>query len=606
MPLNRPLEDFQDESPLGYYRRLAQNNAYDSWRELAHVAEISATPSGFMANPSHLSSALGLDLAWVKRVAKRDAEWRAAHRFLRLQHDAVCPQCLRDAEYLRIEWDHVYVVACHRHKTMLIDQCPRCKEPLSKLRPRISFCDCGHDLRTHSCDSASDELVWVAQVVGRADGRANWAGPKLPSAPLAPVSEILRTLCTFHSPGIKGVRRNSSERRSVQDAANFLEALAPLLHDWPTGFHEHVKGRLSLADPAARTLNGALGIWYQRLKRSSLEYPGAPFLEETVNVVTSLSPALLSLDGIRGKSGNAPQVFTLRDAAERLCLRRDTLAAAIEKGAVAARTRKFGSRRLMFQIDEAEFLRLEEVRRSWMDETQALEVLDVPASVFNIFRDAGVVQCDPHWRSDVGKRGPVQIKSVSDLHEGIRSRVDRSGTESDTLALREISSRRIRDKQELTQLYRAIASGEIRGVGRLPAKGVGEVRFRREDLARFTGTPVLEAGLTIERLAELTGWHYESISHWIAVGLLGCREIVLRGQKCKVILPEQLVAFMRAYVPLADAAKAAGTTASGLSRRMSSLQVIGAKAVSASTGRGGLLAMPQLIQLALKGEVERS
>lgn len=295
-------------------------------------------------------------------------------------------------------------------------------------------------------------------------------------------------------------------------------------------------------------------------------------------------------------------MFTLRDAADRLGLRRETLAAAIEKGAVAARNRSTGGRRLMYQIDEAEVLRLEEVRRSWMDETQALKMLDLPTSVFNKLKEAGVVQFDPHWRSDIGKRGPVQIQSAFDLHERIRNLVDRTGTEGDTLALREISSRRIRDKQELRQLYQAIASGEIRGVGRLPADGVGEVRFRREDVARFTGTAVLEAGLTIEKLAELTGWHYESISHWIAIGLLGSREIVLRGQKCKVVLPEQIVTFMRSYVPLADAAKAVGTTASGLSKRMPSIEPVGAKAVSASTGRGGLMPMSHLVQLALKGE----
>ncbi len=375
----------------------------------------------------------------------------------------------------------------------------------------------------------------------------------------------------------------------------------PLLQDWPTGFQEHVQMRLRAADPAARTLNGALGIWYQRLKRSSRLYPDDPFLQETLNVVTLHSPSLLSSDGTQRNTGNPPKIFTLRDAADRLGLRRDTLAAAIEKGAVTARNRSFGSRRLMYQIEEAEVLRLEKARRNWINETEALKMLDVPASVFNTLKEAGVVQFDPHWRSDVSKCGPIQIKSVSDLHEGIRSRVDRSGTESDTLALREISSRRIRDKQELTQLYQAISRGEICGVGRLPAKGVGDVRFRREDVARFTGPPILEAGLTIERLAELTGWHYESISHWIAVELLGHREIVLRGQKCKVVLPEQLVAFMRTYVPLADAAKAVGTTASALSKRMSSVHLVGSKAVSTSTGRGGLIPMDQLIQLALKG-----
>ena len=38
----------------------------------------------------------------------------------------------------------------------------------------------------------------------------------------------------------------------------------------------------------------------------------------------------------------------------------------------------------------------------------------------------------------------------------------------------------------------------------------------------------------------------ESIAHWIDEGLLESHEIVLRGQPCRVVMPEQLLAFSRA------------------------------------------------------------
>jgi hypothetical protein len=102
---------------------------------------------------------------------------------------------------------------------------------------------------------------------------------------------------------------------------------------------------------------------------------------------------------------------------------------------------------------------------------------------------------------------------------------------------------------------------------------------------------------------EKTGWKYESVKHWIDEGLLKSNLINLRGQDCKVVLPEHVVEFSRQYMPLTDLAKLLDTTASAVARRFKALPVIGAKPLPDGQRRGGLVRLKDLLHLAL-GEAD--
>lgn len=104
---------------------------------------------------------------------------------------------------------------------------------------------------------------------------------------------------------------------------------------------------------------------------------------------------------------------------------------------------------------------------------------------------------------------------------------------------------------------RAAASGELVPVFR--GRRLGETGFLRSDLVKYFSTPVLERGMTVQQLSEWTGWKWETIAHWIDSGLLGAEQIVVRGQPCRVVLPDHLFAFRMNYLPLADLAKTIGT-----------------------------------------------
>jgi hypothetical protein len=600
MPLLRPFKDLPDEAPLGYYRRLAQENRFAGWPELARAAEVSPSPSGLMASPVHLARILGLEEAWTARVSERDKSMRAYHRYLRAHTDAVCPQCLRESEHIRLEWEHVYVVACHRHKVLLIDRCPRCAEPLSKARSHIARCDCGHDLRAVACPPATDAMVWVTMVLANADARAHWPGPRLRGAPVPVASEIISTLCALQDPRGQRPRRNTSQPRWISDAIPFLSALGPLLHDWPTGFKAHVHARLAAADPACRTLNAALGLWYQRLKRSAFSCSNEPFLAEVMHVARESFAGPLGLDaaGTHGLAADKP--VSVREAAARLGIRRDALSAAIEAGHIPAKARRFGNRRLAYelQLRDVESLRVQ--RMEWVDRGTATQLLGAPESVLDSFCAVGAIVLDEGGRAEISKGAPYSRTSIQSLADQLRARIGAQPPPSEpTMQLKHLTSRRVGDRSALRSLFEVIALGKLNPVGPAPEGGLGDLRFRRSEIQAVFGSVGADAGLTIEQVSRITGWKYESVSHWVDSGFLQHEKVTLRGQSARIIMPEHLLQFRQKFLPLADLAHALETRSSALTRRFPNLPLAGAQLLPGGARRGALVRTSELYALAL-------
>jgi hypothetical protein len=169
----------------------------------------------------------------------------------------------------------------------------------------------------------------------------------------------------------------------------------------------------------------------------------------------------------------------------------------------------------------------------------------------------------------------------------------------EVLSWAELTSRRLGDKQAIQSVMEAAASGKLRPVRR--AKSLGQVLLRREDVVPYLGTPVLEAGMSVQQLAKATGWKWETISHWMELGLLESTSIQLRGQPCRVVSPQQLLQFRQSYLPLADLARAMGTTSTALMEQLRGLEVFGAKPLPNGARRGGLVRVGELVRLAVAG-----
>ncbi|MBK6851972.1 MAG: TniQ family protein [Burkholderiales bacterium] len=607
MRLLRTYPPETDESPLGYYRRLSWDNCLSGWIELAQIVEVSRSRTGLLGRPDYVAQALGLEPDWTQQVANREASLRALQRFQRGQIDAICPQCLSESPHLRIGWEHVYVTACPSHKCRLIDRCEHCDARLSSRRESIVHCECGRDLRTARQVPASRSQLWLSATLA-GEHRSNLKfGPKLVAAKTLPLTKLIQVFCQMAKVDTKPARRNAAMPKTVAEAEEFLLPLEDLLAEWPTAFEAHVLHRLKVGDPCARTLNTALGHWYRQVKKQSASCSALPFLEIVTRVAAAHFPGLIGLDAAGTKGIEVDKPMSVREVATRLGTGKDFVIAAIDAKVIEGRAIRFGERRLMYRVQHGEVERVHAARTGWVREEEACRHLDVSPAVLGQLVAAEVLTVDRHWREDILKGGPISLISLEAIEVALRSTVGSKEPAIDVIALRDLTSRRVGDKRALQSAFQAIFSGRLRRVGALPAKGIGAIKFRMAEVREFFSTPTLEAGLTVERLESLSGWKSESIYNWIEQGLLQAQSVMLRGQRCRVVLPEHLIQFMRTYIPLTDVARALGTRSSGAARQLAGVAFVGAKLLPNGATRGALVQMTDLARLAATSKgVERS
>jgi TniQ len=113
-----------DESGMGYYRRLAADNALFDWRDLANTAGVEQNRRALLTCTDDVARNLGLEPAWTDVALQQENLCRGWGRLHRAQSDTVCPACLAESAYLRHHWAHAYVTACPKHRILLVF-CPR-------------------------------------------------------------------------------------------------------------------------------------------------------------------------------------------------------------------------------------------------------------------------------------------------------------------------------------------------------------------------------------------------------------------------------------------------------------------------------------------------
>lgn len=599
MTLMRTDAPRDDESGFGYYRRLAANNALWGWRELAALAKVARTRAALLGCPDHVAAELGLEPAWTASAMRQEEISRSWRGLRRVHGDAACPHCLAEDAYIRLHWEHAFVTACPLHRVRLLDRCSACGQALLAARERIELCTCGHDLRTMPTVACSNAQQWLSALIASAGHSTAGSTPRLGVVEVKMLCDLVRTLCLFADPSAPPPRRNSVSPRSVAEAVELLAPLEGLLADWPRGFEEHVALRIAAGPAEARTLNRLLGQWYGHVKRAGQSKGLQPFLEAVIRVAARDFHGALGFDAAGEVTTQVTGHLRLAAAAKAAGVGRELLLGAVKAGLVEHRTSRFGTRGLVYEVPSAEVERIRQRRAEWVSEAEACKLANVPLSVLHLMMAAKVVEAEPGWRADVFKGGPVCRRSLENLLGRLNQAAVTELAPGEEMSWAELTSRRLGDKRAIQAVMDAAARGQLRPIRK--AKSLGQVRFRREDILPYFGTPALEAGMSVHQLAKATGWKWESISHWVELGLLESATISLRGQPCRVVAAEQLLRFRQTFIPLADLARLMGTTSTALAEQLRGVEVIGAKPLPNGARRGGLVRMADLARLAVIG-----
>ena len=414
------------------------------------------------------------------------------------------------------------------------------------------------------------------------------------------MAQVVATLCLSADPTQSISPRAAAYPQSVSASVDFLAPLDSLLADWPTGFRTHVASRIAAGKAEARTLNTLLGPWYIELRKVCLGTALEPFLRVIIDIAAEQFDGLLGLDSAKAMAEAATDYLRAPDAAKAIGISVSRLHKAFQAGECAFRTRRTGTRGQVYEIPREEVSRIQQRRSEWISCESACELAGVSPSVLEHMMASGVLRADVNWRQDLLKGGLVASASITALVDRIRAAAEPNViSETETLAWSGLTSRRMGDRQAIQSVMQAMADGRVKAIAL--GRRLGGMTFRRDDVSEYFGTPLLEAGMSLQQLSKFTGWKWESIAHWIGEGLLEAESIMLRGCPCRVVLPHQLLAFRQTYVPLADLARGMGTKSSALTKLLAGIELVGAKQLPSGSMRGGLVRIVDLCRLAMIG-----
>ena len=170
-------DPYQDESLVGYLARLAQLRRFRSVSAFAKAYGFGTfTTSVDGANIAALSEAARVPEATIRSLSFGahgqplgefrgvPLNWRAFVHAARGRR--ICPLCLAEAPYQRIEWHLVPVVVCPVHSVMLVTKCPTCGD-LRWSRSTLTKCRCGLELRLMRTSSVPpDDVRGTKAVLG--------------------------------------------------------------------------------------------------------------------------------------------------------------------------------------------------------------------------------------------------------------------------------------------------------------------------------------------------------------------------------------------------------------------------------------------------------
>lgn len=173
---------------------------------------------------------------------------------------AICPQCLKQTDALRASWDLSAQVACADHACWLIDQCPRCREPIDWLRPGVRTCQCGFDLSTAQATPAPANVLALTREL---DERFTNGVRSFPGADHGfpaelyntPLNELLGWFQIFSREAFASVRGGEvptlHASPKLRDQIIGMRALTQALTSWPVQWQSMLEHVYSLTMPSA-------------------------------------------------------------------------------------------------------------------------------------------------------------------------------------------------------------------------------------------------------------------------------------------------------------------------------------------------------------------
>lgn len=272
------LKPFHNESLTGLFYRTARENLMDN---LSWIKDNFLEFSGYKLNENFINWGDPKVVEDISKFLKIDLEVanKMTFTFLLDSHNLkvdlnknkikcpwflyqttkVCPECVKENPYHRMEWSFTYSTICSKHKVFLKDKCQCCKREFTIKSVVNDKCICGMPLSSSSDETVTDPLIFEYQkeidiffsnyiITNQIN---SWV---LNSSVFYNSLEFLATWLpqTINNDDIltienKSYSGNAIARTRLKKSKTLLQACSLYLHsfkilkEWPEGCHEYFR-----------------------------------------------------------------------------------------------------------------------------------------------------------------------------------------------------------------------------------------------------------------------------------------------------------------------------------------------------------------------------
>ncbi|WP_135502913.1 TniQ family protein [Roseovarius aestuariivivens] len=554
LPVPTPAKQ---ESLDGFLRRLAEA---EFWPDVSDYLSGFGLRYGrrLIEEAGEVEERLGLEKGTLAKISPSVAPSEPSRnwRFERYHSAPVCPACVAAGAPHHQSWRHDFVTCCVEHGLRLVDQCPMCQGTLLPGRGGYDSCHCGCPLdRLERTEVDDVEIAISALIAGKMHPARSRLAPAMAFRTPSDIGEFIFFLASGGVETVTGKQGKTPLPRSLEETRGFLLEASRLICDWPYAFRDEVVRRLRKGDTRASSAPAQLGRWYQRL----MSFEGdayADFREALSDVVRQEFDGMY-VGGIQIASDERDWI-SAAEAARQLHIRSDRLVGAVGRGQVPGRqkTSGFGHRHTMLHKTILEEIRAN--RSRFVEKAKVREFLGISRKQYDILEEAGgFAACLPESVPPLVD-GSHDLDALRRFVQSIAKRAVEP--EGDTVALSDLNLRFTTDRTGLIEVIRNIISHDLR-----PATGTTDGLFSTFRFARAAIDAILTdvrrgPGLTVQQVAELTGWKGQCISQWCQQGLLKHRYFDHAGGVGRVIAHEDLMDFQAKFVPVASLARQINTS----------------------------------------------
>lgn len=551
------------ESLNSLLMRKAELNGYGSAQALLREVGLRVRVQYSLEELDQIADVFELDAELMKAWRAGGQDYLADLAYLRTHEAAICPHCLAEEHgFAREAWSHALVTACPDHRVQLVGQCPGCHEPLRHSRHHLLTCDCGYRLATCPIETASDFAVGLSAFLA---GLASPARAALPAAingleyePALPDFLVLLGKSHGRAQGCLTKSFRFGGFSLLADARTLVGCLEQLLSDWPRRFDEVLVKQLAHGEGIS--LAERIGTWYRQLF-SIYTAPAFDFLRERLRVqVAEHFDGRLGLSTrammFGADSTSALQWFSAAEAARLIGVAPDILANLVINQIVEGRIHVEGKSRFV-AIHRNTLDQIVAERKAFLSVTEARQRLNVSKVFFERFVQAGGLRRYKRDERPPLVAGEYRVDEVDALIATLVGRVIKGHRPAQqVIGIQDISAKHGISNAKVVGVLQDILHGTIRPIGYVPSlKGLAGLQFGKGEIERRVRDNDPDVALSVDHLAQVSGWKPSVIKKWIQGGYLHAVEERHGKAKRDVVPVSALIQFLLEYTPTSDLSK---------------------------------------------------